>query len=146
MPRIGLQIRIPGLKIDKRQLSRVASRALEKKGIKLGVNITLIDEAGIRELNRNFLGRDRVTDVLAFPLCSDDFALPSRSHALLGEIVICYPQAVRQAVEYGQPVDRELALLVIHGILHLLGYRDETPEATEEMRAEEQRLLLETAP
>lgn len=143
MPRIGLQVRVPAA-LDKRQLKHIASEVLKRKGVKSGVNIIITDERQIRELNRVFRRKDRVTDVLAFPLGRDNsFVFPPEECPYLGEIIICYPQAVRQAQVYNQPIGRELALLVIHGILHLLGYDDEDARAAHEMRLEEQRLLAE---
>lgn len=83
----------------------------------------------VRELNRRFLGEDRPTDVLSFP--SGD-GLGS-----LGDIAIAYPYARRQAAEMGHPADVELRVLLLHGLLHLLGYDHETDGGR--MRRAEQR-------
>jgi probable rRNA maturation factor len=74
------------------------------------------------------------------------FALPPDGIIRLGEVIVSYPQAAAQAKQQGQSTERELALLIIHGILHLLGYNDEEPEREEEMRAREKELLEKCLP
>ena len=87
------------------------------------------------------------TDVLAFALSEqshgDDerFVVPPGGAVQLGEVVISYEQAMRQAEEQGHPLNREIALLVAHGVLHLLGYDHEYPAEEREMRAMEDRVL-----
>jgi probable rRNA maturation factor len=71
----------------------------------------------------------------------DSFALPPDGVTRLGEVIISYPQAIEQAREQGHSTERELALLIIHGILHLLGYDHEEPEGESEMRKKERELL-----
>ena len=90
---------------------------------------------------------DEPTDVLAFYMLpqgegDDSFALPMDEVTRLGEVIISYPQAVEQAREQGHSLGRELALLIIHGILHLLGYDHEEPEEEAKMRAREKELLV----
>lgn len=79
------------------------------------VSVTLVDDAGIAELNGRYLGRDRPTDVIAFTLHSE-------GEPILGDIYIGYDQAVRQAAEEGVSLDEELARLAIHGFLHVAGW------------------------
>lgn len=95
-----------------------------------------ISDREMRRLNRQYRGKDKTTDVLSFP---GDFvaqgepeapALPSLNH--LGDVVISVPTARRQAVEAGHPVDRELRVLLLHGVLHCLGYDHETDDGTME--------------
>ncbi len=90
----------------------------------LEVSVLFVNDAGMRRLNHLYRGIDRTTDVLSFPLISEKPALYSR-HLLLGDIVISLPQAKRQAEEYGAGFNRELARLLVHGLLHLLGYDHE---------------------
>ena len=99
--------------------------ALRAEGRRDGeVSVTLLDDDGIQELNRTYLGRDRPTDVIAFSLGEED--------ALLGDVYVGVPQARRQAGEYEVPVGEELLRLVIHGTLHVLGHdHPEGPERTE---------------
>jgi probable rRNA maturation factor len=74
-----------------------------------------------------------------------DFVSPPDNITHLGEVIISYPQAVEQAKEQGHSTEQELALLIIHGILHLLGYDHEKPEEEARMRAREKELLENVA-
>ena len=100
----------------------------------LCISLVVTDDETVHGLNRDFRGLDEPTDVLAFPLWEsrydDDGAggngvvqgLPPEASAPVGEVVISYPQAARQAREARKLVRAEMALLVVHGVLHLLGY------------------------
>ena len=112
------------------------------------VNVLLTDNAGIHQINLDMRGIDNPTDVLSFPLEEEreDEAEPAviggPSARMLGDIVISVEKAVEQATEYGHSVERELAFLAIHGLLHLLGHDHEKGEtAKQAMRAEEKRIL-----
>ncbi len=112
------------------------------------ISVLLVDNATIRELNRDYRAKDAPTDVLSFPLEEEreDEAEPAvtggPSARMLGDIVISVEKAVEQATEYGHSVERELAFLAIHGLLHLLGHDHEKGEtAKQAMRAEEKRIL-----
>jgi probable rRNA maturation factor len=102
------------------------------------VSVLLVGDRAIRRLNRAYLNRDRPTDVLAFPQGGSP---PSPQPHLLGDVVISVDAAARQAKAHDHSLDRELAILLIHGILHLLGYDDTTPTARRHMWAEQARLL-----
>jgi len=104
-----------------------------------GLELLLADDRAIRALNRRLRGRDRTTDVLSFPAASD--LEPGAPH--LGAIAISLPQAGRQARAAGWSRRSELALLMTHGFLHLLGYDHETDDGT--MRRLEARLLRRVA-
>ena len=86
----------------------------------------ITDDNNIRRLNLEYRGEDRTTDVLAFDMTdgSDGFVSPPSAPPHLGEVVVSYPRALAQATEYGHSEEEELDRLVIHGILHLLGYDD----------------------
>jgi probable rRNA maturation factor len=89
---------------------------------------------------------DNTTDVIAFALSerganAEPFITPPDDVIHLGEVIISYPQAKRQAEEQRHPLEKELALLVAHGVLHLLGYDHELPEQEEKMRAMESKVL-----
>lgn len=83
------------------------------------ISLTLCDDAYIRELNRDYRGKDSSTDVLSFPML--DFDSPE-TETLLGDIVISLERAEKQAAEYGHSLLRELCFLSVHSALHLLGY------------------------
>ncbi len=93
----------------------------------LEVSVLLVNDAGMRRLNRLYRGIDRTTDVLSFPLMTSftSHTTSFTSPLLLGDIVISLPQAKRQAKEYETTFYRELARLLVHGLLHLLGYDHE---------------------
>ncbi|MFQ5341792.1 MAG: rRNA maturation RNase YbeY [Anaerolineae bacterium] len=88
--------------------------------------VTITDDTTIQTLNRDYLGIDAPTDVLAFSQV-EGAALPAPAAGprYLGDVIVSYERAVAQAAEYGEPVERELGRLVIHGTLHLLGYDDQ---------------------
>jgi len=95
----------------------------------------------MRSLNRRYRGIDRCTDVLSFPLFEDLPEAPARD-LLLGDVVICVPQALRQAAAAGSSLARELDRLFVHGLLHLLGFDHEAgPVEARRMAAREARIL-----
>ncbi|MBV8717041.1 MAG: rRNA maturation RNase YbeY [Chloroflexi bacterium] len=105
------------------------------------VNLHLVGDDSIRALNAEHRGIDSVTDVLSFGLLSTDFVVPMDEPADLGDVVVSYPRAVAQAAEYGHSVDRELAYLVAHGVLHVLGYDHEEESERLRMRQKEEEAL-----
>lgn len=111
----------------------------------VALSLVIADDETLRALNREYAGLDEGTDVLSFPLLypgaegegdvplaeeGSPFVVPQGEDlpVQLGEVILSYPQAARQAGEAGHPVQREVALLVAHGVLHLLGYDHATPE------------------
>ncbi len=100
------------------------------------ISLTLVNDAAIREINREHRGKDTPTDVLSFPLEPEPFA----HERLLGDIVISIDTARRQAADYDAPLQNELYRLSIHGLLHILGHDHEEPAERAVMEAEERRL------
>ncbi len=88
------------------------------------VNVTFVDDEGIKELNSQFRNIDRSTDVLSFPLGENGFydKNPENGNLMLGDVVLSLEHAVSQAEEYGHSFNREAAYLTVHSMLHLLGY------------------------
>jgi len=85
------------------------------------ISLSVVGERKIRELEKKYFNRDEVTDVLSFPLKEGE-SMPEDEDGLnLGDIVICYPQAKRQALQWNRTIDDELEFLACHGLLHLLG-------------------------
>ena len=123
------------------------------------VSVVIADDQVVRELNRRHRGLDENTDVLSFSFTHEgeyygeedrsaretdiDFVLPptESNDASLGEIIISYPQTRRQAERDGHPVDRELTVLLVHGVLHLLGYDHEEPDDEAVMKAATARAM-----
>ena len=134
--------------VDEGWVRRIAQTVLKAEGVAPPYEVSLVftDSETVQQLNRDYRGVDEPTDVLAFCMLSqkevdDSFALPPDEVTRLGEVIISYPQAIEQAREQGHSPERELALLIIHGILHLLGYDHEEPEEEDEMRKREKELL-----
>ncbi|MDG1412108.1 MAG: rRNA maturation RNase YbeY [Acidimicrobiales bacterium] len=134
------------LVVDLDRWSMLAQAALEYEGVPTGeLNLLFVETDSIHELNREHMGKDRPTDVLSFPLDDDD-GLPGET--LLGDVVVCPAVAAANAPEHdGQghhrgSVDDEIALLVVHGVLHVLGYDHINDDEAEEMEALEQTVLL----
>ena len=107
------------------------------------VTVVITDDEGILELNRDFMDQDEPTDVLSFPAQEDGgpFIAAPGSDLYLGDVVISYTRAVDQAFEQEYPVERELDLLVVHGVLHLLGYDHAEREERDEMWACQDEIL-----
>ena len=123
-----------------------------------GVSVVFAGDDVVRDLNREHRGLDETTDVLAFSFAHEGeyygepdgrvpveempgFALPPGQSEPLGEVILSYPQAVRQAGDAGRTVQRELAALLAHGVLHLLGYDHMEPDDEAVMKALEVRIL-----
>jgi probable rRNA maturation factor len=136
----------------------LAKQVLIARGVKgeTEVSLLFLDEDAIAALNEQFLGKSGPTDVLSFPIedepgptgRSPDFggsgpgASPEEGAlTLLGDVVICPAVAARNAVEHEVSLDDEIALLVVHGLLHLLGMDHEDDAEAERMEALEQQLL-----
>ena len=135
--------------VDIERWQALATAVLRSEGVR-----------GLAELNQDYMGKQGATDVLAFPIDANEAELavhnqpvnrgPDRSPPdpgdmplLLGDVVVCPAVAERQAPEHAGTLDDELALLVVHGILHVLGYDHDEPEATARMRSRERELLEE---
>lgn len=104
------------------------------------VSLSFVDNEEIHQLNRDFRGVDRATDVLSFPLLTDDFDIEIEEESL-GDIVISLERALEQSIEYNHSFDREVCFLVCHSMFHLLGYDHDTEENTKEMRKKEEDVL-----
>ncbi|MGE0643635.1 MAG: rRNA maturation RNase YbeY [Nitrospira sp.] len=104
----------------------LAQRILVAVGeAKSELSVALIGDARIRRLNREYRKLDRATDVLAFSMREAPMPSGCPATTMLGDVVISMPTAIRQAREAGRSIDAELAMLLIHGVLHLCGYDHE---------------------
>lgn len=104
-------------------------------------NIIFVDSEKIHEINREYRGVDRVTDVISFAL--EDNMDIELDHRLLGDIYICLERAHEQAIEYGHSFLREICFLSVHGLLHLLGYDHMEPEDEKVMFGKQEEILNE---
>lgn len=107
------------------------------------VDITLTDNEGIRKMNREHREKDQETDVLSFPQYDSlkDLEELEEDYLYLGDIVISVEKAVEQAALYGHSFEREMCFLVVHSMLHLLGYDHMTPAEETEMKALQDAIL-----
>ncbi len=130
-------------------LQSIAERvlAVQNAGSETEMGLVIANQEKVKQMNRSYRGKDEPTDVLAFSMLPAEqmpgasFPQPPDGVRHLGEVIISYPQAVIQAEEHQHSVKRELAILIIHGVLHLLGYDHETPELEQQMIAREREIL-----
>jgi probable rRNA maturation factor len=146
--------------VEPARWSRLAAEVLAAEGVEgnAELSVLFVSEEVISDLNRQFMGVDGPTDVLSFPIDDDAFetvrwpdpsttgpARPPSHHddapLLLGDVVICPAVAARNAPSHAGSYDDELALLVVHGVLHILGMDHADPAEAEAMRAREAELL-----
>jgi probable rRNA maturation factor len=102
----------------------------QKESPDVDLSIVLADDARLHELNRDYLGVDAPTDVLSFPASETD---PDTGSPYIGDIIISVPYAAKGAAKAGHPVESELQLLVVHGVLHLLGHDHAEPKEKAKM-------------
>ncbi|HHV71161.1 MAG TPA: rRNA maturation RNase YbeY [Clostridia bacterium] len=118
--------------------------ALEQVDKPVEVSIALVDNDEIRQLNKKYRQIDSATDVLSFPFIEDWRKWepqPYEEKMVLGDIIISLEKAVEQAENYGHSLERELAFLTVHGVLHLLGYDHKEEEERKLMRGKEELVL-----
>lgn len=135
--------------VSKSWLMETVQKVLQSAGVEMPVEVGIVvtGDRTIRRLNRIYRGENEITDVLAFSMSSQEdtgsvhFVSPPDGICHLGEVIICYPQAVRQCGSHGHTVTDELELLIVHGILHLLGYDHEKPTEKTHMRKKEEEIL-----
>jgi len=141
--------------IDVGWLKKVVEQVLIAQGVSSNAELGLFIAGGerVRQLNRNYRGKDAPTDVLAFAMLPEQstqgmtgtdfppFVIPPDGVLHLGEVIISYPQAVTQAEEQQHSVKREIAILLIHGVLHLLGFEHNKPVLKRKMIAREAEIL-----
>jgi probable rRNA maturation factor len=125
------------------RLRQVAEAVLRQEGSRGQVTVVVTDDVGIQELNRDFLGIDAATDVLSFGAqeAAGPFVAAPEADSYLGDVIVSYPRAAAQAAEQGHSASQELDLLVVHGLLHLLGYDHATATEQAVMWARQDEIL-----
>lgn len=118
------------------ETKRIAEYVLYKEEKNAVVSVIFVGDEKILDLNKRYLRHNYITDVISFPL-------ETQAEDIEGEIYIGIEQAARQAREFGVSLNNEVSRLVIHGILHLLGYDDATPDKKSVMSDKEDRYLRE---
>ena len=135
------------VKIQTTVLKQAARRLLKEEGhARAEVSVLLTGDTEVHRLNREYRGYDKPTDVLSFALrdpAPDSPPMPKLPGlgVELGDVIISVDTALRQAQAHGATLEQELALLTVHGILHLLGYEDETEAGAQAMRVRERQIL-----
>ena len=124
----------------KTAIRRVVDAVLEEEGFEgcAEVSVTLVSPEEIQELNREWRGVDRPTDVLSFPLEEEDFA---GKYTPLGDVIVCPAVINRQSAEFGTTYRQEFCLMVIHSVLHLLGWDHMEENEKQEMFEKQERIL-----
>lgn len=132
---LNLQSKIP---VDSKKVEKTARKTLSSEGIKETGEITVcfVDDARIRELNLKYLGKDSPTDVIAF-----DISSPLRPGKIFADIVVSGQRAIHNAGVFRTSPLYEAYLYVIHGILHILGYKDASSKERLVMRKKEKELM-----
>ena len=151
-PELDLRVRVrraTGARPDRPTLRRVCENVLRGEGVSgpAYLTVALVTDEEIHALNREHRGVDRPTDVLSFSLVDPKdrrgFVTPADQPTELGDVVISYPRVLAQAQEYGHAPERELAYLVAHGLLHILGHDHEEEAERAVMLEREEAALAE---
>lgn len=122
---------------------KVVQEVLAAEGVakEAEVSVVFVDSEYIRYLNRQYRGVDSPTDVLSFAMLEGEPLAGKEGELILGDVVVSLPAAQKQSAEYGHSLAREVAYLIVHGVLHLLGYDHQTAEQKQIMRAKEETVL-----
>ena len=138
--------------MDAEWLQSVMEKTLlaEKAPDKAEISLVLTGQERMQELNRDYRGKDQTTDVLSFSMSEtkegeeeQEFISPPDGVIHLGEVIISYPQAEIQALESVHSIKKEMAALIVHGVLHILGYDHEKAEMAPAMQSREKEILAE---
>ncbi len=135
-------------KVDEAWLHSIVEKVLtaQEVGPNAEMGLVITGQEHIHELNKQYLDEDRPTDVLSFPMedpsvSGEAFPNPPDGLRHLGEVIISYPQAEIQAKEHNHSARKEVAILMIHGVLHLLGYDHDISSRKAAMQAREKAIL-----
>jgi probable rRNA maturation factor len=139
--RISIQNRQKRILLNLKKVRRATQRILTELGLlDAELSLLLVDDARIQDLNRRYLNRDKPTNVLAFPMREGEFS--TLHPQLLGDLVISVETAKRQSNRFGLDEMEMVILLMIHGVLHLIGYEHEgTKKGAREMALKQKELF-----
>lgn len=126
------------ISVDRLQVAAKEVLALTETNTKSEFGLKITGDTSLQQLNLEYMGIDSPTDVLSFPV---PFENPDTGYPYLGDILISYPTAARQAEKAGHPPQEEITLLLVHGILHLLGYDHSNQEDKAEMWTLQEKIL-----
>ena len=129
----------PHYPVNRKLLRQAALETLKKIGIKsfVQLSISIVGDRKVKELNRKFRGQDKTTNVLSFPLYGPEVdleSLPKLGKTVpLGDVIVSYPVARMEAARDNMLVDHKIAHLVVHGVLHIVGFDHQDPVQTRQM-------------
>ncbi len=136
MSKIAIHSPQEAVPIDRGRMRDISRAVFEGEGVRdYEISLAFVDNPTIHRLNKQYLDHDEPTDVLSFPYSGEN------AKKLEGELIVGVEVAAEQSAERGHDVQAELALYVIHGLLHLCGYDDKSPKAKKEMRERERHYL-----
>ena len=136
MPKISIAMPSLAVRLDRARMRDIVRRVLAGEGVaQYEISLAFVDNATIHRLNKRYLDHDQPTDVLTFPLSNPV------AKELAGEVIVGVEVAREQAAERGHDAQVEVALYVIHGLLHLCGYDDKSPKNAKKMRRRERHYL-----
>ena len=147
MVELDLTGQLPGglTRVQLLKLTETALKTVRRRGA-VRLTVAVVSDAAIKKLNKEYRGQDQVTDVLSFASRQDKrFVTASAGRPVdhLGDIIISRPQVKRQAHLVGRTMAQELALVFVHGLLHLLGYGHQTRQREETMFAWQQEIMMQ---
>jgi probable rRNA maturation factor len=130
-------------KLDLAEEKKIIEYALKHENLtNVEFNVIFVDAQKIQEINKQYRGIDKVTDVISFALEDGEDNIKFEFGRLLGDIYICTERMKQQAKDYGHSLNREMGFLTVHGLLHLLGY-DHMNKEDEKIMFEKQELILD---
>ncbi|MBO4571846.1 MAG: rRNA maturation RNase YbeY [Bacteroidales bacterium] len=132
-----IRFSLTGKRLVTRWLNRVAGNASKKIG---ELNYIFCSDPYLLTINKQYLGHDYCTDIITFDF-SDDYAIEGKGDRISGDIYISIDTVRYNAEAYGEGFDRELHRVIVHGLLHLIGFDDVTPELQNEMTFQENKAL-----
>lgn len=142
---IYIQNRQRKQRLEIRLMRKLVEKIFDDLGLQTQeVSITFASDRFVRRLNKKYRGVDTPTDVLAFAMKEGEW--PEIQPHLLGDVVISVDTAKKQALDLGHSLNRELAILLIHGVLHLIGYDHMRPSEAKRMQALEKKILRSIEP
>ena len=143
MNKINVRNIHPQLKISRKSIRLLVENILKSEKVDSGVDVILVDDKFMTPLNRKFTNRNKTTDVLSFGMKENQRS--AVEYPSLGDIYVSLDQAKRQAEEYQVKFEEEVRLLVVHGLLHLLGY-DHRGKIEENRMRKKEKMYLKTSP
>lgn len=127
------------VKLIKSWIGKIEKNLKLKKNLEISLGV--VGNAAMKKLNNSYRKKNKVTNVLSFRESDSRTPSPSSSGKYIGEIIICYPQAIKEARQEKKPINQYLEFLFLHGFLHILGYDHKTSAQAKKMESLEKKIL-----